>query len=280
MTNEQIKSNLLKLEANVSDFSVIMSGKQSKKVNGLYKPQTHEIILHNRNFSNDNQLMFTAIHEFAHHLQFTSTQKPISARVHTAQFWDIFHSLLNKAEELGLYQNLSLSHPDFMNLTERIKNQFIRPHGELIKAFGEVLLEAHSLCEKHKVNFIDYVQRVLKLTQNQALSLIKLSQTDINPAVGYENMKTLLRIRDEKQRKEAEKELLGQASPFMIKMQYQTKKEEPDPLKALMTEKKRLERQIDNLQKRLQEIKQKLASLEEKNAASPAQLAALTKRKS
>jgi len=280
MTNEQIKSNLLKLEDNVSDFSVIMSGKQSKKVNGLYKPLTREIILHNRNFSNDNQLMFTAIHEFAHHIQFTRTQKPITARVHTAPFWDIFHSLLNKAEGLGLYENLSLTHPAFIELTERIRNQFIKPHGELIKAFGEALLEAHHLCEKHKVNFIDYIQRVLKLTQNQALSLIKLSQTDINPAVGYENMKTLLRIRDEKQRREAEKELLGQASPFMIKMQYQTKKEEPDPLKALITEKKRLERQIDSLQRRLQEIKQKLASLQERDPLTTSQLAALTKRKS
>ena len=64
MTNEEIKNKLTKLYDCKEDFTVTMSGKASSRVNGLYKPLTHEIILHNKNFKNDNQLMYTAVHEF------------------------------------------------------------------------------------------------------------------------------------------------------------------------------------------------------------------------
>ena len=61
MNNDEIKERLLKLEETSIDFTVTMSGKESPKVNGLYKPETHEIILHNKNFKSDNQLIYTAI---------------------------------------------------------------------------------------------------------------------------------------------------------------------------------------------------------------------------
>ena len=50
MNNDAIKELLLKLEETSIDFTVTLSGKESNKVNGLYKPETHEIILHNKNF--------------------------------------------------------------------------------------------------------------------------------------------------------------------------------------------------------------------------------------
>ena len=48
MNNEQIKELLLSLEETNKDFSVTQSGKESKKINGLYKPETFEIIIHNK----------------------------------------------------------------------------------------------------------------------------------------------------------------------------------------------------------------------------------------
>ena len=68
MSNDQIKKVLLTLRKSAHDFTVILSGKKSRKVHGLYKPDTREIIIHNKNFTNDNELMYTAIHEYAHHL--------------------------------------------------------------------------------------------------------------------------------------------------------------------------------------------------------------------
>ena len=57
MTNERIKEILLEIEPCQIDFSVIQTGKESKRVNGFYKPDTHEIFLHNLNFKTDNQLV-------------------------------------------------------------------------------------------------------------------------------------------------------------------------------------------------------------------------------
>ena len=68
MNQDQIKAMLLDIEESQLEFSVILTGKESKRVNGLYKPDTCEILLHNRNFTSDNQLIYTAIHEYAHHL--------------------------------------------------------------------------------------------------------------------------------------------------------------------------------------------------------------------
>ena len=109
MNNDQIKDILLNLEETNVEFTVTMSGKESPKVNGLYKPETHEIILHNLNFKTDNQLVYTAIHEYTHHLM---TEKKLEqtggldvckSRAHTNDFWAKFHELLEKAEEQGVY---------------------------------------------------------------------------------------------------------------------------------------------------------------------------------
>ena len=75
MNNDQIKEILLSIEETDIDFTVTMSGKESKKVNGLYKPDNHEIILHNLNFKSDNQLIYTAIHEYTHHLVTVEQEK-------------------------------------------------------------------------------------------------------------------------------------------------------------------------------------------------------------
>ena len=106
MNQDQVKTKLLELDKSVEDFTITFSGKKSKKVDGLYKPDIREIILHTENFGNDNQLIYTAIHEFAHHIQFTKSSIPISIRAHTNKFWNIFHNLLFDAESKGIYENV------------------------------------------------------------------------------------------------------------------------------------------------------------------------------
>ena len=110
MDNEEIKQKLLQIENTDLEFTVTMTGKESTRVNGLYKPETHEILLHNKNFKSDMQLIYTAIHEYTHHLlteEFlaeTGGKLPMKgSKVHTAAFWAKFHMLLQKAEELGIH---------------------------------------------------------------------------------------------------------------------------------------------------------------------------------
>jgi len=82
MNQDAVKAMLLSVEEPRTEFTLIFSGKSSKKCNGLYKPDTREIILHNRNFEDDNQLAYTALHEYAHHLHAERSGGMLSPRAH------------------------------------------------------------------------------------------------------------------------------------------------------------------------------------------------------
>jgi hypothetical protein len=268
MNQDQVKDLLLGLDPEAEEFFVIFSGKKSKKVNGLYKPASREIIIHNKNMQTDNALLYTAIHEFAHHIQFTRTHSPISARCHTGAFRAIFHSLLFKAEKQGIYKNGFDAIPEFQELTVKIKRDFLAAHGGLIRELGAVLVRAMELCSTHGLNFEDYVNRTLKMKSGSARFFIKLTDMDIDPGVGYENMKTLSAIRDPDVRKQAETALKADFSPDMVRTRFIKENEAKDPVTALTAEKTRLEKTIAGLNTRLSAIKQKLQELTEKHAVN------------
>jgi len=261
LNNEQIKDKLLQIRDTDEYFEVVLSGKKSRKVNGLYKPETRELVLHNQNFRSDNELMYTAIHEYAHHLQFTASPVPISIRTHTGEFWSLFHGLLYDAERLGLYSNPFEEIEDFEELTRRIREKILSANGELMKELGELLIQAQKLCEKHHTSFTDYLDRVLRIPRTSANTIIKTKLLDIDPRLGYENMKTLTRISDPETRREAENALLRDMSPDMVKRTFLPvgKTKPADPLEQLVAEKNRLEKQIKRLQHKLEEISRRLA---------------------
>jgi len=261
MNQNQVKELLLRLRPDVEEFFVIFSGKKSKKVNGLYKPDSREIIIHNKNMQNENALLYTAVHEFAHHIQFTESPTPISARCHTAAFRSIFHSLLFLAEKQGLYQNIFDTLPEFRELTEKIRREYLGAHGSLVRELGEVLTRAMELCLKHGVNFEDYVNRTLKIRYNNARMFIKLAQLDIDPEVGYENMKTLAAIKDPDRRKQAENAIKADFSPDMVRERFFSDNHPPDPVTVLQAEKQRIEKTISSLSQRLDTIKLRLKEL-------------------
>lgn len=88
--SKQVKDRLLRIRENDKYFEVVVSGKWSSKVDRLYKPENREIVLHNKNFETDSELLFTAIHEYTHHLQFTASATSISGRAHINHFWSLF----------------------------------------------------------------------------------------------------------------------------------------------------------------------------------------------
>ncbi len=249
---------LLRLEGEIEEFSLIFSGKTSKKVHGLYHPETREIIIHNKNFNSDNALMYTAIHEFAHHIHFTRSPVPISSRSHTTGFRNIFHKLLLKAEQEGIYTNMFEQIPEFVFLTKRIKDNYLTANAKEMMEFGRLLMEARELCRKHNARFEDYVERILTLDTRSAKTLIKISDLDIKPEIGFENMKTVARIADPDDRKAAEEAFAKGESPDMVKERYSPKRREEDPKKQLLAEKRRIERTISSLSKRLEEVESRL----------------------
>lgn len=266
MNQDQVKAKLIELEPEIDEFTVIFSGKESKRANGVYHPDKQEIIIHNKNFENDNQLMYTAIHEFAHHVHFCRSPVPISSHSHTTAFRSILHTILLKAEEKGTYANIFDSHPEFVALTKRIREEFISVNGELMKELGALFIEAQELCERHGARFDDYIERVVKMNRTTATSIIKMHSFDVDPSFGYENMRTIAGIGDITERRQAEEAFRKGHTPDMIKVGLKRNKnsdpEDIDPLEKLLAEKKKIERTIDGLQDKLKEIESRIDEFE------------------
>ncbi len=263
MNQDQVKESLLRLEPEVEEFSLIFSGKQSRRVNGLYKPETREIIIHNRNFSDDNDLMYTAIHEFAHHIHFTRSPVPVSGKAHRNEFWDLFHRLLGRAEEMAVYRSVFDVDKDFRSLTEKIRTGYLAKNGALMKEFGGLLVEAEALCRKNNARFEDYVDRILGLHRTTARVLMRMHSLDVNPAIGFENMKTVASLRSEEDRRGAEAAFMSGKSPDMVKAEYGRKPREKEASQRLLQEKRRIEKTIASLTSRLREIETRLEGMEE-----------------
>jgi hypothetical protein len=261
MNQDQVKTALLAIEDAPLDFSLVFSGKKSKKVNGLYKPETKEIIIHNRNFNDENLLLYTAIHEYAHHLHACARGGKLSVRAHTSEFWAIFHNLLEKAETKNVYRNVFESSPELTALTETIRAKYLVENGAMVKELGGKLLLAHELCGKIGGRFEDYIDRILRIPRFAATTAIKMHQYNINPSVGPDNMRFLASIKNEETRSAAESALLGGKSPDTVKIAAKAQKSpfiEEEPRFKLEKEKDRLERTINSLKKRLDEVEQEL----------------------
>jgi hypothetical protein len=262
MNQEQVKKELLKLEPDTEEFTVIFTGKKSRKVNGLYKSDIREILLHNKNFADDNDLMYTAIHEFAHHLHFTRSPVPVSNRAHQTAFWSIFHTLLGKAEEMGIYHSVFTADKEFKALTKKIKEEFLARNGKLMKEFGALLTQAEELCKKNNLRFDDYVDRVLGLHRNAARVLVQMNALDVDASIGFENMKTVVSLKNEEDRQGAQAAFLAGKSPDMVKAEFGSKPKAKEPSEQLRLEKRRIEKTIASLTLRLEEIDNRLEKME------------------
>jgi hypothetical protein len=260
MNQEQVKEKLLILEE-VPDFDVIFSGKESKRVDGLYKPELREIIIHNKNMKTDDEIMYTAIHEFAHHVHFCHSLVPVSNRAHTNEFWSIFHNLLRKAEDSGIYSGGFEADPELKALTDEIREKYIKQNGKEMLAFGKCLLKAMDLCKQRNLRFEDYLDRILLLPRDTAMSIINIARADVNPDLGYENMKIIAGIRNPEKRQLAEKQMAEGQTSVMIKGNTLAQKE-ADPVSTLQKEKIRLERAIESMQNKISKIEQKIKNLE------------------
>ena len=268
MNQDKVKKILLSIADAPLEFSVILSGIKSSKVNGIYKTDTREIVLHNRNFTpdptGDNLLVYTAIHEYAHHLHCCARGGNLSSRAHTSEFWAIFHELLEKAEKKNIYLNVFSHSPELEKLTALIKKKFLEENGNLVKELGKQLLKASDLCDKIGGRFEDYVDRVLRIPKNAAQMAIKMYEYDLDPGVGADNMRYLAGIRNEDDRSGAQKALLAGKSPDSVKTALKNRsvsvitQSEEDQKERLEKEKVRLERTISTLINRLKEVKEAL----------------------
>jgi hypothetical protein len=269
MDNESIKKMLLDIRETSLEFSVTLTGKESRRVNGLYKPDTQEILLHNKNFKTENELVYTAVHEYTHHLvneeqiqQSGGRRIPVSSRCHTNSFWAKFHELLDEAEKKGYYKlDLSLS-PELQKLTEEIKEKFIRPNGQIMQELGKNLIKAHALCQESNIRYEDYLDRILQLPRNTAKSVTKVSLLPGEDSeLGYDNMKIVASCKKSDEKAKAVEAIKSGKSPDSVIAMMKKKSKEIDPREKLEKEKARLTKTISELTHRLEFVEESLANL-------------------
>jgi hypothetical protein len=262
MNQDQVKDILLDTAPTDTPFTLIFSGKESSVVNGLYKPHSREIILHNRNFRSDDQLVYTALHEYAHHLHAERKGFEVSGKAHTNEFWGIFHDLLVAAEDKGHYRNVFDTEPEFVELTRRIKESCIAENGRVMLEFGRLLVEAQGLCERHHMRFEDYVDRALGVPRTTATAAAKASAYNIEPSIGWDGIRMAIGIADPGKRAQAVSALQDGASPASIKARFAPDRPSEDPVERLSAEKEKLERTIQRLEEKLAEVERRLAEAE------------------
>ncbi|MFW6366196.1 MAG: hypothetical protein ACOC2H_06955, partial [Spirochaetota bacterium] len=213
------------------------------------------------------KLIYTAIHEFAHHIQFTESSGTITSRSHTTLFWNLFHTLLFDAEKKGIYNSVFRTDPRFTELTNRIKNEYLGQNAALMKSFGNVLLAAVDLCAETGASFEDYLDRELGIKRTEASAIIKAFQYNIASGIGYDQMKMVARIKDENVRRQAVTAFEKGMTEPMVKAEvvnpdkYKLQKE--DEREILLKEKEKLEKTIATMIEKLENLETRLNELED-----------------
>lgn len=259
MNNDKIKTILSKLYDCKIDFTVIMTGKKSSRVNGFYTPNTCEIFLHNKNFKNDNELMYTAIHELTHHI-LTSEKGIKNVKSHSGIFWATFYDLVDKAVEQGFYSR------DRSHETKALVEQAKKIQSEIIKAqkrLGEIIKKIYSVCEKNGDRTEDVIEHDLQMSRKKARNLCLLSLSS-----GNENDEMSIAInqsKDEKIKQIARSAAIDGKTIEQVKaISKQNPRASDDDLESpeqLAREKKRLENTIERLKDRLIQVEETLNSM-------------------
>ncbi len=267
MNQDRVKEILLEIQNTELEFSLIFTGKESKRVNGLYKPDTQEILLHNKNFTTDNQLVYTAIHEYAHHimnerkLNKTAGLEHLKGRAHTIDFWAIFHELLDVAEEKGYYVMGLEDSPELAEVTEDIRKNYLEKNGLLMQEFGKLLSKAHQLCLDANIRYEDYLDRCLRIPRQAAKNITKVGSVPVDPSLGFENMKMIASMASAEKRALAQEQLLAGKSPDAVRFSMKKPSPDEDPKVSLEKERVRLEKTITHLTSKLEMVEEKLANL-------------------
>jgi prefoldin subunit 5 len=266
VNQDQVKDSLMKLYDCKEDFKVLFSGKKSKKVNGLYKRDSREIVIHNLNFQdgdgnqNDMSLMFTAIHELAHHVRIVEMGDKKS-NAHNQEFWATFHNLLDVAEKKGIYKAKIDS--DVKSLIEEAQ-EISRQIAALQRELGRVMLAINDACQKKGLRYDDVVERKIQI-EKKSVDVAITSYQMGDHGVGADIQAAAAKERDEDKRAEIIKAGQDGKSVIQAKTFNGTAKpvDQEDTTTSLLKEEKRLKRTIELLTRRLKEVEQQLADLGE-----------------
>ena len=134
-----------------------------------------------------------------------------------------------------------------------------------MQEFGKKLARAFDLCKEADIRYEDYIDRVLCIPRNAAKDIRKVGAVEVNPAIGFENMKVVASVKKKDDRAQVEQEFLaGGKSPSTVREMMKQKSAQAsgsDPKTKLEREKSRLEKTIAQLTQRLEYVEESLANM-------------------
>jgi Zn-dependent peptidase ImmA (M78 family) len=263
MDQDDVKKNLLKLHDCAEDFTLVFSGKKNKKVNGLYKSNKKEIVINNRNFEDtetgNNLLLYTAMHELAHHIQFTELNQK-SIRAHTVLFFATLDDLVDIAEKKGIYK-MPIDE-DTQRLIDQAK-EISREIAALQRKLGQVLLQLHGACENKGIRYEDVIERKAQIARQTEKKARKACNLHLSGEIGVDIQEAAIKERDEGKIEAIVN--AGQKGKSIDQAKKNVAKpiDHEDETVSLMKEKARIEKTIASLKRRLEELAEQLKSRED-----------------
>ena len=261
MNQDELKALLLKVRPAPKEFTLIYTGKKSKTANGMYCPETAEIIINNKNAWIDSQLIKTGLHEYAHHLQFCQEGKTNHARA----FQAILADLTTEAMSQGFYA------PDYSGVKDyctQIRSA-LATITQLEKTLGNVLHEFSLECTRQGLDFFEVADRELKLTRRSLKRYDSARQLEMFPEdiEATPDLVAAVAAAPKKEKQETLEKILGGGTASQAAMPKPAKPAESEyTTPQLIKEKKRLEKTMHKLADRLEQIDETLSARLEKES--------------
>jgi hypothetical protein len=258
ISQETVKEKLLELYPSREPFTVVFSGKRNGRVNGAYFPGEKKILIHEPNFRNDNDLIYTAIHELAHHLQ-TTEYGERKKRCHTKLFRAVFHDLLEKAGEKGIHvRDRPAAIKDLAEKAKKIDRKIAALQREL----GIILGDLRDLCVEAGTRYEDVVENDIGMTSLTAGKAWRAAAIPPGAELGQDAQALVLRAADAgKQAAIIEQAEKGKSVAQIEQMAKPRKATAGDAVTDLLKEMRRIEITVKGLQSRYAEITGELERL-------------------
>jgi len=267
MKSSDILQLLNKLHECKEPFKVIFSGKKRKGINGTYTFASREIVIHDGNFKsddglNENSLMYTAMHELAHHIQHTEYKENVT-RCHTELFHSILDGLADKAEKLGLYKAYNADDLELEKLV--IQAQILTQDiAKLQRELGKVLLKLNNACVKKGFRMEDVVKRKVDISLKTFKKVCNVAQLSLPEGISADVQEAVASERDEDKRRAMAAAAAELKSVAQVKQTGRPcpsgSRNSKDETESLTREKERLEKTIAMLKKRLNDVMARLNS--------------------
>jgi prefoldin subunit 5 len=255
MTAAAVREKLREAYPAREAFTVEFSGKKNNRVNGTYCFGTKIITIHERNFESNNDLLYTAFHELAHHLQHTEYGEH-KKRSHTKLFWSIFHDLLEKAGEKGIYVRERTE--AVKRLAEQAK-ALDREIAKLQRKLGIILGDLEDVCREDGLRFEDVLEHDVGMAKATAKKAAAAASILVDGELGQDAQALVIRAGSaEKREAIIEQVEKGKTIAQIEEMAKPRAVIIRDAVTELLKEKRRIEAAIKSLQSRYEEITREL----------------------